>query len=250
MSKVFYFFKNLIRNALLQVYWIYNYFNIKVGKDFQFSFPLIIEGRGRIIFGNNIKIGRKVNLGCSQGSSFNFGSDIRIGSYIKIISSGSQKVHFSDGLSIGDYTVCYIQNHWEIGVNVKIATYCQIFSRETGFAGCFTVGSNSNIGDFTLIDLSGNVSVGSNVAIGPRCTIYTHDHNYRESKLIAPWKGTPKISNVHIEDGAWIGANVSILPGVRIGKHSIIAAGSVVTKDVPQDCIYGGVPARLLKTKE
>ena len=52
---------------------------------------------------------------------------------------------------------------------------------------------------------------------------------------------------VIIEDGVWIGDKVTILPGVRIGENSIIGANALVTKDVPANCVVGGVPAKLIK---
>ena len=51
-----------------------------------------------------------------------------------------------------------------------------------------------------------------------------------------------------IEDNVWIGANVAIMPGVTIGKHSVVAAGSVVTTDVPPDSVVAGVPAKVVRT--
>lgn len=53
--------------------------------------------------------------------------------------------------------------------------------------------------------------------------------------------------HVTIKDNAWIGANAVVLQGVTIGENSVIAAGAVVNKDVPDNCLYGGVPARLIK---
>ena len=53
---------------------------------------------------------------------------------------------------------------------------------------------------------------------------------------------------VIIEDGVWIGDKVTILPNVRIGKNAVIGANSVVTKDIPENCVAGGIPAKIIKT--
>jgi acetyltransferase-like isoleucine patch superfamily enzyme len=135
----------------------------------------------------------------------------------------------------------------EVGNNVTISTNCQVFSREPIGKGKLKIGSGTTIGDNSIIDLSADVNIGENVAFGPNCVLYTHDHDYLEPGLVAPWKGRAKMEEVNIEHGAWIGANVIILPGVRIGRNSIIAAGAVLTNNTPENTLWGGVPARLLK---
>jgi acetyltransferase-like isoleucine patch superfamily enzyme len=56
------------------------------------------------------------------------------------------------------------------------------------------------------------------------------------------------VGHVHIKKNAWIGAGVTILPGVTVGENAIVAAGAVVSKDVPDNTIVGGIPAKLIKT--
>lgn len=101
------------------------------------------------------------------------------------------------------------------------------------------------------------VSIGNNVQIGADCLIMdtdAHPHDClqrrREFEKIKSREEylelIPK-APVYIEDDVWIGARCQILKGVRIGARSIIAAGSVVTKDVPADCVVGGNPAKVIK---
>lgn len=97
-----------------------------------------------------------------------------------------------------------------------------------GFSGVSIV---SSVG----VTIKDNVLIGANVKIGDR-----EDHLERYNKPPQP---------IIIEDNVWIGMNCIILKGVRIGRNSIIAAGSVVTKDVPSDCIAGGVPCKFIKKK-
>ncbi|MFZ3134751.1 acyltransferase [Methanothrix sp.] len=100
--------------------------------------------------------------------------------------------------------------------------------------------------DFLLFDgaAAHNLVIGKNVAIGPRTTIITHS-DPSPSRLV---KFYPIIDKeVIIEEDVWIGANVTILPGVRIGRCSVVAAGSVVTKDVKPFTIVAGSPARPIK---
>lgn len=100
--------------------------------------------------------------------------------------------------------------------------------------------------NFTVLDYD-KITIGNNVLIGPNVTLSSATHNVdyhiRNKDDEMDIMGAPIV----IEDYVWIGANVVVLPGVTIGKHSVIAAGSVVTKDIPADCIAGGVPAKVIK---
>lgn len=83
-----------------------------------------------------------------------------------------------------------------------------------------------------------NIKIEEGVTIGPNTCIYDHDHGVNGGFVVAP---------VVIRKKVWIGANVTILKGVEIGENAIVAAGSVVTKDVPANSVVGGVPAKVLK---
>lgn len=95
--------------------------------------------------------------------------------------------------------------------------------------------------------------IGEYVISGPNLTIITGDHYYVPKRWLKSLTDDEKPSycdqDVIISDDVWIGANVTILKGVHIGKSSIIAAGSVVTKDVPDFAIVAGVPAKIIKYK-
>lgn len=115
------------------------------------------------------------------------------------------------------------------------------------------VGSNIHVGeDFlsnynvTILDV-GEVIIGDYCMIGPNTTISTVNHPMtakgRREKLSI-------IKPVRIGNDVWIGANCVILPGVTIGNNVVIAAGAVVTADIPDNCVAGGVPAKLIKELE
>jgi galactoside O-acetyltransferase len=80
--------------------------------------------------------------------------------------------------------------------------------------------------------------------IGPNVMIATANHPINP-ELGA--KGYQYTRDVHIEENVWIGGNVSIVPGVTIGKNSVIGAGSVVTKDIPENCIAAGNPCHVIR---
>lgn len=83
--------------------------------------------------------------------------------------------------------------------------------------------------------------------IGSGVHVYVSNHEFSDKNKPIYFQGHSKIKKVHIKKGCWVGANVIILPGVTIGENSIVGAGSIVTKDVPERCIVAGNPARVIK---
>lgn len=110
------------------------------------------------------------------------------------------------------------------------------------------IGNNVGIAQNCFIQVRGFVTIGSNVIFGPGVSIFSDNHNHENSNIYIVEQGETR-KGVTIEDDVWIGARSVILDGVTIGAHSIIAAGSVVNKNVPAYSIFGGVPAKLLKTR-
>lgn len=103
------------------------------------------------------------------------------------------------------------------------------------------VGSFSNINKRSLLDgRGGELTIGNCVDIAQEVNIWTLEHDYN-----APLY-TAKGESVIIDDYAWIASRATILPGVHIGKGAVVAAGAVVTKDVPPMTIVGGVPAKVI----
>lgn len=106
------------------------------------------------------------------------------------------------------------------------------------------VGDYSEFGQRCLIHA--NVKIGSYVIMGPDVKIYTRNHIFYDLNTPIALQGKSNHTTI-IGDDVWIGANVVILPGVEIGNHTILAAGSIVTKSVPEYAIVGGNPAKIIK---
>ncbi|MET0943937.1 MAG: DapH/DapD/GlmU-related protein [Flavobacterium sp.] len=105
-----------------------------------------------------------------------------------------------------------------------------------------TIGKNVFINfDCTFLALGG-ITIEDDVLIGPKVSLITENHplNPQERKGLT---GKP----ILIKKNAWIGANATILPGVTIGENAVVAAGAVVSKDVPDNTIVGGIPAKFIK---
>ena len=131
-------------------------------------------------------------------------------------------------------------NNFSLGANSTI----EDFSTINNGVGEVIIGDRSRIGMSNVI--IGPVYIGNDVILAQNIVMSGLNHGY-EDVNIAPKYQKVTTSPIHIEDEVWIGANVSIVAGVTIGKHSVIAAGSVVTKNVPPFAIAVGNPARIIK---
>jgi maltose O-acetyltransferase len=101
-----------------------------------------------------------------------------------------------------------------------------------------SIGANSRINRDCMIDVRGGVTIGDNVSISPQVAISTAAHSAVDPGFRV------EIRPVAIEDNVWIGMRATILGGVTLGRGSVVAAGAVVTKDVPPLTIVAGVPAK------
>lgn len=96
--------------------------------------------------------------------------------------------------------------------------------------------------DCTFLDLGG-IIMEDNVQIAPKVSLLSESHPVSPEN-----RQSLMVGQIYIKKNAWIGANTTILPGVTIGENAIVAAGAVVSKDVPDNTIVGGIPAKIIKT--
>ena len=112
--------------------------------------------------------------------------------------------------------------------------------------GGLSVGKDCFLGDECLIDLAEAVSLEDQVTLAERVLVLTHTNvGYRDHPLQRNFP--PMAAAVVVEAGSFVGAGVTLLPGVRVGRGSFVAAGSVVTEDVPPATLVAGVPARAVR---
>ncbi len=110
------------------------------------------------------------------------------------------------------------------------------------------IGDNVGISQNCLIQVRGAVEIGSNTIFGPGVSIFSESHKFDIKDQFIVDQGTTR-KGVKIGSGVWVGSGAIILDGVNVGDHSIIAAGSVVNRDVPEYAIVGGIPAKRLKIR-
>lgn len=129
------------------------------------------------------------------------------------------------------------------GVNFRIGVFSRIQQPQA-----VSIGDHVRFNDGAWIaanDERGHITIENNTIIGPRVILHTGNHIYKDRK-VPVWKQGYKFKPIIIKEDVWIGSNVTVLQGVTINKGAIIAAGSVVTKNVDEFTIVGGVPAKII----
>lgn len=132
-----------------------------------------------------------------------------------------------------------------VGEYSQIRCNCQFLGK-----GSIRIGSHTQIGDNSILYSfqGGGIEVGDNVWFAPNCYVVDCDHCIKKDILIRHQGALVK--PVHIGNDVWLGNGVTVLKGVSIGDGAVIGAGSVVTKDIPENAIAVGVPAKVIKYRE
>lgn len=127
-----------------------------------------------------------------------------------------------------------------VGENVSIQPGAYIFNVQS-----LTVGNNVSIHPMCYIEAYGGIEIGNDVSIAHCVTIMSVNHGYKD--LTIPIKDQPLDPRpVCVKDNVWIGSHVVVLGGVTVGEGAVIAAGAIVTKDVPPYSVVAGVPAKVI----
>lgn len=129
------------------------------------------------------------------------------------------------------------------------ATMIRYFYSRVEYRRNLKIGKNSGWNWGTWINAYGGVEIGSNVIMGPGCIIHSANHKFDRTDIPIRLRGYIK-AQVRIEDDCWLGANVIVLPGVTIGKGSVIGAGSVVTESIPPYSVAVGNPAKVVRSRK
>jgi len=135
-------------------------------------------------------------------------------------------------------------NRIVFGTNCALR-YSAIFSPGSGD---IHFGDDCSVGPFCYLDGHGGLVVGNKVMIGPHVGVYSSNHIFSDVEQPLLNQGLEKLG-VTIGDDVWIGSHAVILAGVQIGNGVVVAAGAVVTRDIPARSVVAGVPARVLKTR-
>ncbi len=147
------------------------------------------------------------------------------------------------------------QQYIKIGNNVNIGSFCRI-TVSTEFGGHkvksahkirLTIGNNVDVGNNTFISANNNVKIGDHVIMSAYVFITDHDHGFEDITKNLHQQPITNGGNTIIEDNVFLGVKSTVLKNVTIGRHSVVAANAVVTKNVPAYSIVAGNPAKIIK---
>jgi len=172
----------------------------------------------------------------SRGSKIQYGHKIKVGSGFNLMEYSILNALSYSGVEIG--------NNFTLGKYAIIE--CTGVLRNVG--NSLKIGNNVGVNHYCFIGVRGDITIGDNVIFGPRVNIFSENHIFDKLDIPIKIQGVTK-KNTIIGNDVWVGANVSIMPGVKIGNGCVIAAGSVVTKDIPDFLVVAGVPARIIKKR-
>lgn len=195
-------------------------------------FCMLIRGTINRFFlakcGQSLFVGKSVHMKCKNKITFGSGITISDNVYINAMSK--------EGIFIG--------NNFSIGRNSIIE--CTGIMSELGEK--LVIGNNVGISPNAFISVRGTVRIGDDVIIGPNFTLISENHIFEDISKPIRNQGTLR-KGITIGSNCWIGANVTILDGVCIGNGVIVAAGAVVNRNIEDNQIIGGVPAKLIKRR-
>ncbi len=182
-----------------------------------------------------------------------YGVDVKsghVGKKVHVNKRGKVNISTGSQISIYDKVQFYFEQHNSnttiaIGSNTLVKSEVLLSVKD----GKLTIGKNCAIGKRSeIICENTEVNIGDNVRMAAECFIITNNHTYSARETPIYLQGRTH-QPVHIGDDVWIGRRVMIMPGVEIGKGSVISAGAVVTKNVPEYTVVGGVPAKKIKSR-
>jgi len=175
---------------------------------------------------------------------------IFLGRHTKI--SFKQKIQVGKTFQVGDFVEIHALSRSGIKIGDNVTIHNKSIIDCTGVISNLgeglIIGNNVGIAQNAFIQVRGKVVIGNDVIIGPNVSIFSENHNFDQLEIPISKQGVSR-KGVNIGNGVWLATKVVILDGVTIGENSIVAAGSIVNKDIPANSIYGGIPAKKIKDR-
>jgi acetyltransferase-like isoleucine patch superfamily enzyme len=155
-----------------------------------------------------------------------FGSGCSVGWGHHFVLDGEQSIRFDSDCVIGRYATIEVRTS----------------------SGRLMVGPRTLISHHCSVSVGASVRIGSDCLIGDFACIRDHDHEFSRTDMPIRLQG-PRLGAIEIGSNVWLGAGVTVVKGVTIGDNVVVGAGSVVTRDIPENTIAVGVPAKVLRSR-
>lgn len=166
-------------------------------------------------------------------------------SFIGKIQAKRFQVQTGKNVYIGKHCTLKGKSNIVLEDGVTVRPYAQIWSG----GGTVRIGRGSEIGERCRISIANSLEIGEKVLLSPNVYITDCDHEYRNVDISVIEQGiVQKGQKVSIGEGSYIGINAVIVGNVKIGKHCVIGANSIVNKDVPDFCVAVGCPVKIIKS--
>ncbi len=188
--------------------------------------------RGMMLLRGILKTQKIVFLGkstsISNKSNIEFGKGTVIENFCIIDGYAKEKIVFGNSSKIGAYSILTVTSHL------------------SKFGKGFKIGNNSAMGEFCHIGASGGVYIGDNVIMGQYISFHSENHNFQNKDIEIVDQGVTS-KGIWLGNNIWVGTKVTFLDGTKIGNNCVIAAGAIVNKEFPDNCVIGGIPAKIIK---
>lgn len=152
-------------------------------------------------------------------------------------------------LSVSKKTRLVNLKYVSVGNNCIIDEYAEIYCNRISrdIEPSLTIGNDVHISKHCCIGCSNSITLGDDVRLAPYCHITDRNHVYNDINIPIWKQGSVSPGPVFIGNHTWLGFGVQVMPNVKIGRHCVVAAGSVVTRDIPDYCVAVGMPAKIIK---
>ena len=201
------------------------------------------------IFGGipNILLGKKIRNFVYRSLLNRIGKSVNIQHFVELI--GTPSIEIGNQVSLLKGVQINALGHPNNKINIKDRARLE---RGVDIRSLYdthiTIDENAYIGPYVVIAGTGNIKIGKNCLIAPHCGIFANNHIFSDPTRPIEEQGITS-KGIVIEDDCWLGHNVTVIDGVKIGKGSIIGAGSVVNKNIPPFSIAVGTPVRIIRNR-
>lgn len=176
---------------------------------------------------NMLLLGKKVRF--FNLPNIQLGKWVKLEDYVYLSALGKGKLELGNNVGIGAYSRLIISTSFNnVGKYIKI-------------------GNNVGIGEYAYLGGGGGLEIGDDCIIGQYLSCHPENHNFDDSSKLIREQGVTR-QGIKIGKNCWIGSKVTVLDGVTVGDNCVIAAGAVITKDMPANSVIGGVPAKVIKS--